>query len=109
MPDDAPQSPPEPPSTERTPRAQRMRLLLDRTLSASAGLIAITALAVSIHQAWISRQQQKPSAWPYVTQTNTGADCSLYGDCWASDSRAPHPEPARVRACPDDRALEFRS
>jgi hypothetical protein len=35
--------------------------------------------------------------------------CSLYGECWVNDSRAPEPE--RVRACPAaaDSALEFRS
>ena len=49
-----------------------MRVLLDRALSASAGVVALTALAVSIYQAWISRQQVRMSAWPYVTQGNTG-------------------------------------
>lgn len=31
--------------------------------------------------------------------------CSLYEECWTSDSRADEPE--RVRACPTDRAAEF--
>jgi hypothetical protein len=191
------------------PREKRVRVLLDRALSASAGIVALSALGVSIYQAWIAREQQKMSAWPYVTQTNTGAGgygrlvqnvglgpalvrsmrvdvdgkpvrqwsallmsalrvdtatlrarlpgagyttssvrpgmvllpgttselihvsdsafagtlrgvmndprvhvricyCSLYGDCWVSDSRAL--EPAAVRACPTlDESLEFQS
>ena len=55
------------------PREKRVRVLLDRALSASAGVVALCALAVSMYQAWIAREQQRMSAWPYVTQTNTGA------------------------------------
>lgn len=51
-----------------------MRVLLDRALSASAGVVALSALAVSMYQAYISRQQLRMSAWPYVVQSNTGAD-----------------------------------
>lgn len=52
----------------------RHRELLSRLISASAGVVALSALAVSTYQAYIARQQQKMSAWPYVTQGNTGAD-----------------------------------
>jgi hypothetical protein len=56
------------------PREKRVRVLLDRALSASAGLVALCALAVSMYQAWIAREQQRMSAWPYLTQDNTNAD-----------------------------------
>jgi hypothetical protein len=42
-------------------------------LSGSAGIMALSALAVSVYQAYTSRQQQKVSAWPYVSIVNTGA------------------------------------
>lgn len=61
------------PATPR-PREKRVRVILDRALSASAGLVALCALTVSIYQAWTAREQQKMSAWPYVTQSNTGGD-----------------------------------
>ncbi len=48
--------------------------LLDRVLSASAALVAASALAVSVYQARIMREQQVMSAWPYVVQGNTGVD-----------------------------------
>ena len=59
---------------ERAARAaaSRARALLDHVLSASAGLVAIGALAISAYQAYLTRQQAKMSAWPYVTQGNTG-------------------------------------
>ena len=201
---------PEPtePAPRRSARHPRVRLLLDRALSASAGLVALSALAVSAYQAYISREQQKLSAWPYLLQENTGIDgrawrvqnvglgpalvrsmcvdvdgqpvrdwgelamttlavdsvaltaqargfrfvtstirrgsvllpghttelvrvspgafantmrgvlndrrvrlrfcyCSLYGDCWVSDSKTPEPE--GTDECPADAGLEFRS
>ena len=55
-------------------RPRRARLMLDRALSSAAGIVALSALSVSVYQAYISRQQQKASAWPYVLQTNTGTD-----------------------------------
>ena len=55
-----------------------MRVILDRALSASAGIVAISALLVSVYQAYIARQQVRMSAWPYVTQGNTGG-----GTDWA--------------------------
>ena len=46
----------------------------DRLLSASAGIVAISALVVSVYQAYITRQQQKLGVWPYMTQANSNAD-----------------------------------
>jgi hypothetical protein len=65
----APDIPPPTPRPER-----RARVLLDRAVSASAGLVALCALAVSVYQAMISRQQQRMSVWPYVMQYNSGRD-----------------------------------
>lgn len=56
----------------------RSRSRADRLLSASAGIVAACALLVSVYQTYIMRQQQRMSAWPYVTQGNTGSD-STYG------------------------------
>lgn len=50
--------------------------LAERWLSASAAVVAATALGVSIYQAYITREQQRMSVWPYVTQDNTGSDSS---------------------------------
>ncbi|GJG87655.1 hypothetical protein tb265_28360 [Gemmatimonadetes bacterium T265] len=47
--------------------------LLDRVLSASAAVVALSALAVSVYQAKITREQQKMSAWPYVRTMKTNA------------------------------------
>lgn len=47
--------------------------LTDRLLSGAAGLVAVSALIVSVYQAYIARQQQKMSAWPYVAVMNSGA------------------------------------
>ena len=52
------------------------RELADRLLSGSAGLIAVTALAVSAYQAYLAREQQRMSAWPYVKLLNSGGDSS---------------------------------
>lgn len=48
--------------------------LLDRVLSASAALVAISALAVSAYQTKIMREQQTMSAWPRVTLSNSGGN-----------------------------------
>lgn len=190
------------------PPSLSRRDVADRILSGSAGVVALSALAVSVYQAKIAREQQKMSAWPYVTQGNAGSDsvyarlvqnvglgpalvrsvrvtvdgrpartwrgvmlaalaadsahlraltagshlttssvlpgmvlvagsttellhlegtfaptlrrvlndprvrvrvcyCSVYGDCWLSDSEERVPAP--LRACPDDGAAEFQS
>ena len=40
--------------------------LLQRVLSGSAALVAVSALLVSMYQTKIMREQQRMSAWPYV-------------------------------------------
>jgi hypothetical protein len=49
--------------TERTER-------LERWLSIAVGLAAICAVAVSLYQATLAREQLRASAWPYVAQGN---------------------------------------
>lgn len=57
-------------ATPRRAPERRVRLLLDRALSASAGIVALSALTVSAYQAWLMRDQQHKSVWPYVMQYN---------------------------------------
>ncbi len=45
--------------------------LLDRVLSASAGLIAVAALGTAVYSAWLTRAQERASVWPYVMQDNS--------------------------------------
>jgi hypothetical protein len=52
----------------------RVRRLLSRVVSASAGIVALSALTVSIYQAMLSREQQRMSVWPYLMQYNSGRD-----------------------------------
>lgn len=47
--------------------------LAGRIVGASAGLIAVAALATAVYTAWITRQQQKMSVWPYLMQDNSRA------------------------------------
>jgi len=54
--------------------ATRARTLLDRVLSASAGLVALSALAVTVYQTYILREQQRMSAWPYLTLYNSTSE-----------------------------------
>jgi hypothetical protein len=51
----------------RLPHAERV----DRVLSLAAGLAAITAVAVSLYQAALAREQLRASAWPYLAQENS--------------------------------------
>jgi hypothetical protein len=44
---------------------------LDRILSVSAAIAAVTAVAISLYQAALARQQLRASAWPYVAITNS--------------------------------------
>jgi hypothetical protein len=44
---------------------------LDRWLSIAAGVGAICAVAISLYQAALAREQQRASAWPYLTQSNS--------------------------------------
>ena len=52
--------------SRQQPPPRRARRFLDRALSASAGIVALSALAVSVYQTKIMREQQRASAWPYV-------------------------------------------
>lgn len=60
-------------SDERAARVResRARALLDRALSASAGIVALCALGVSVYQAYVGRQQQKLAVWPYYAGGNS--------------------------------------
>lgn len=44
--------------------ARRARIQLDRVLSLAAAFVAVCALAVSVYQTKIMREQQRASAWP---------------------------------------------
>jgi hypothetical protein len=44
---------------------------VDRWLSMAAGVGAICAVAISLYQAALAREQQRASAWPYVAQSNS--------------------------------------
>src|ERR1041385_2375768 len=44
---------------------------LDRWLSLAAGVGAMCAVAVSLYQASLARQQQRASAWPYLAQSDS--------------------------------------
>jgi hypothetical protein len=69
----------EPQSSAPSPLPERrVRVLLDRAVSASAGLVALCALGVSLYQAILSRQQQRMSVWPYLLQYNSGRDGGYY-------------------------------
>ena len=52
--------------------ALRLSAITDRIVSASATLIAITALATGVYQAKLSRDQAKASVWPYLITGNSG-------------------------------------
>lgn len=54
------------------------RELLNRVLSGSAGLVALSALGVSAYQAYLSREQQRMSAWPYVSLDRSNAEGSQF-------------------------------
>ena len=43
---------------------------LDRWLSAAAAIGAICAVAIALYQAALAREQQRASAWPYLSQSN---------------------------------------
>jgi hypothetical protein len=52
---------------DRLTRAERV----DRILSLAAGVAAITAVAVSLYQASLAREQLRASGWPYLAQSNS--------------------------------------
>jgi hypothetical protein len=48
--------------------------LINRILSASAGLMAVAALGTAVYSTWLTREQERMSVWPYVMQGNTYAE-----------------------------------
>lgn len=84
-------SPTEPTSSghART-RADRV----DRLLSLCAGIAAVTAVAVSLYQAALARQQLRASAWPYVQQQNSYTQGAPYRYLVSNEGVGP----ARVRS-----------
>lgn len=72
--------------------ARRARIQLDRVLSLSAALVALCALAVSVYQTKIMREQQRASAWPslYLYSSNV--------DGWSREVRNLGLGPALVRS-----------
>ena len=44
---------------------------VDRWLSMAAAVGAICAVAISLYQAALAREQQRASAWPYLNQSNS--------------------------------------
>ncbi len=53
--------------------------LMERMVGASAGVIAVAALATAVYTAWITREQQKLSVWPYmmVMSSDSGGQYNL--------------------------------
>jgi hypothetical protein len=76
--------------SDRLTRADRV----DRLLSLAAGVAAISAVAVSVYQAALSREQQRASAWPYVSHTNSFVPGQPYQRLVANEGVGP----ARVRS-----------
>jgi hypothetical protein len=44
---------------------------VDRWLSIAAGVGAVCAVAISLYQVGLAREQQRASAWPYLSQSNS--------------------------------------
>ena len=79
MPDLPPRDAPET-GEERSVRldARRARTVLDWVLSASAALVALCALGVSLYQTRLMREQQRASVWPRLDLPQTTGG-STYG------------------------------
>lgn len=75
--------------SERSSRADRV----DRVLSLSAGIAAITAVAVSLYQTALAREQLRASAWPYIAQANSLAPGEPYRRTVVNEGVGP----ARIR------------
>ncbi len=67
---------------------------VDRFLSLCAGLAAITAVAVSLYQTSLAREQLRASAWPYLSQGNSFNGSSPYRFVLSNEGIGP----ARVRS-----------
>jgi hypothetical protein len=67
---------------------------LDRWLSMAAGVGAICAVAISLYQAALAREQQRASAWPYLNQSNS----YVLGQPYTRQVENQGVGPARVRS-----------
>lgn len=74
------------------PRTRADRV--DRWLSIAAGIGALCAVGVSLYQAALAREQQRASAWPYVTQGNSYVTGEPYQRMVTNEGIGP----ARVRS-----------
>jgi hypothetical protein len=90
MPADAPDGATFPRMPDHLSRGERV----DRMLSLAAGVAAITAVAVSLYQAALAREQLRASAWPYLAQSNSFSGGQPYLRTVRNDGLGP----ARVRA-----------
>ena len=75
---------------DRLTRAERV----DRALSLAAGVAAITAVAVSLYQASLAREQLRASGWPYLAQSNSYVTGQPYVRSVSNEGVGP----ARVRS-----------
>jgi hypothetical protein len=90
MPADAPDGATFPRMPDHLSRGERV----DRMLSLAAGVAAITAVAVSLYQAALAREQLRASAWPYLAQSNSFSGGQPYLRTVRNDGLGP----ARVRS-----------
>jgi hypothetical protein len=67
---------------------------MDRWLSMAAGVGAICAVAISLYQAALAREQQRASAWPYLNQSNS----YVLGQPYTRQVENQGVGPARVRS-----------
>jgi hypothetical protein len=67
---------------------------MDRWLSIAAGVGAICAVAISLYQAALAREQQRASAWPYLYQSNS----YVLGQPYTRQVENQGVGPARVRS-----------
>jgi hypothetical protein len=67
---------------------------VDRVLSLAAGVAAVTAVAISLYQASLAREQLRASAWPYLGQSNS----FITGQPYLRNVSNAGVGPARVRA-----------
>jgi hypothetical protein len=68
--------------------------VVDRWLSIAAAIGALCAVAISLYQAALSREQQRASAWPYLAQSNSYVPAQPYTRDVANEGVGP----ARIRS-----------
>ena len=66
---------------------------IDRWLSVAAAVGAVCAVAIAVYQAALAREQQRASAWPYLSQSNS----YLTGQPYSRKIENQGVGPARVR------------